>query len=71
MKGPGIKREDETRTYIDDCLDQVHRIACGRPCPDRDHCRTRLVDILHAIVVAPRLEASGDEKGKPSEKDGD
>lgn len=41
----------EERNYIDDCLDQIRRIAVGRPCPDRDYCRQRLLDILEAILI--------------------
>jgi hypothetical protein len=45
------------RDYIDDCLDEVHRVALGRPCPDRDHCRLRLLEIMRMIMVPVIVEA--------------
>lgn len=42
------------KRYIDDLLDQVRRVALGRPCPDRDHCRERLAEIVRAILVPPK-----------------
>jgi hypothetical protein len=42
------------RRYIDDSLDDICRVALGRPCPDRDHCRERLADIVRAIMVPPK-----------------
>jgi hypothetical protein len=55
----GSKDVRQGRYFIDDCLDEVHRVALGRPCPDRDHTRLRLIDIMRAILVPPRIERSG------------
>jgi hypothetical protein len=61
----GAKNVGQKRYHIDDCLDEVHRVALGRPCPDRDHARLRLIDIMRAIMV-PKAEGNGVEsKQKP------
>jgi hypothetical protein len=44
----------ECRNYLDDCFEQIRRVALGRPCPDRDYCRSRLIDIMRAILVPHR-----------------
>lgn len=53
MSGYG-QRGEKPVYYFDECLDLVHRVAVGRPCPDRDHCRRRLLNILEAILMSRR-----------------
>lgn len=62
MSGCTQQRGEKPVYYFDECLAQIRRVALGRPCPDRDHCRERLLDILEAILMSRRSHLDEDAR---------